>query len=109
LARLKSHPLWDEINSAKKRYHEVPYSRMVGEHTETGYIDLLCCASDRWQVIDFKTDSIHSDVVRNKLTAQYKQQMNRYQNAVETLLGQIPKSRICFLDDFETLNIVSVN
>jgi len=105
LERLRAHPLWDEIDSSQERYHEVPYSRMVGERAETGYIDLLYRASDGWQVVDFKTDSIRSDTVREKLTEQYRRQMNRYENAVETLLGQIPKSRICFLDDCESVNI----
>ena len=109
LERLRVHPLWEEINSISERHNEVPYSRMTGEHAETGYIDLLYRTSAGWQVVDFKTDSIQSDAIRNKLIAQYKQQMNRYENAVETLLGQIPKSRICFLDDYESVNIVSVN
>ena len=41
LERLRNHPLRSEIDAAAQRYHELPYSRRVDDHAETGYIDLL--------------------------------------------------------------------
>jgi hypothetical protein len=40
LARFQNHPLRAEIEAATQRYHELPYSRIVREYPETGYIDL---------------------------------------------------------------------
>ncbi len=106
LGRLRDHPLWDEMNSALERHHEVPYSRMVGEHAETGYIDLLYRTPAGWQVVDFKTDSIRSAAERETLISQYHRQMNRYAEAVTELLGELAKIQICFLDDVESINTV---
>ncbi|MGC4098975.1 MAG: 3'-5' exonuclease [Nitrospira sp.] len=108
LQRLREHPIWDEIDACPERYHEVPYSHMVGEHAETGYIDLLYLASDGWQVLDFKTDSIHNAIVREELIGQYSRQMHRYFSAVEMLLGQSVQVRICFLDDNSRVGIIKV-
>lgn len=99
LGRLRAHPLWDEIDSADERYHEVAYSRMVGERAETGYIDLLYRTQAGWQVVDFKTDSIRSSAEREALMAQYGRQMSRYADAVMGLLGEPAQVQICFLDD----------
>lgn len=99
LGRLRAHTLWEEIDSADERYHEVPYSRMDGERAETGYIDLLYRTQAGWQVVDFKTDSIRSSAEREALKAQYRRQMNRYAEAVAGLLGGPAQVQICFLDD----------
>jgi ATP-dependent exoDNAse (exonuclease V) beta subunit len=109
LGRLRAHPLWEEINSADEQHHEVPYSRMIGERSETGYIDLLLRKGSGWQVIDFKTDIIRNDAIREKSMIQYKVQMLRYENAIEMLLGQKPQVRVCFLDDNESINLVPVD
>ena len=109
LQRLRAHPLWDETNSVDEKHHEVPYTRIVGEYSETGYLDLLYRNQNGWQVIDFKTDIIHNDITRIKLISQYKSQMVRYEKAVETLLGQTPKVSICFLDDHGRINLVQIN
>jgi ATP-dependent helicase/nuclease subunit A len=109
LQRLRAHPLWDEANSVDERRHEVPYTRIVGEYSETGYLDLLYRNQNGWQVFDFKTDIIRNNATRAKLIAQYKSQMFRYEKAVETLLGQTPKVSICFLDDHGRINLVQIN
>jgi ATP-dependent exoDNAse (exonuclease V) beta subunit len=103
------HPLWKEIDSAEARYHEVPYTRMSGDHAETGYIDLLYCTPTGWQVVDFKTDVIRNDMTRSKLIEQYKFQMFRYEKAVSNLLGHKPDVCICFLDDNGSINLVQTN
>ncbi len=109
LERLQMHPLWNEIDSAEARYHEVPYTRMSGDHAETGYIDLLYCTPTGWQVVDFKTDVIRNDLTRSKLIEQYKFQLFRYEKAVSNLLGHKPDVCICFLDDHGSINLVQAS
>jgi ATP-dependent helicase/nuclease subunit A len=109
LKKLRAHPVWEEINSAQARYHEVPYSRMNGERAETGYIDLLYYTPTGWQVVDFKTDVIRNDATRAKLIEQYRFQLIRYEKAVNSLLGQTPAIYICFLDDHGYVNVVQAN
>ena len=109
IARFCDHPLRGEIASADERHHEVPYSRMSGERAESGYIDLLYRNEKGWQVIDFKTDGIRNEAMRNRLVAGYKSQLLRYENAIQSLLGQSPKISICFLDDQGSINLIQVN
>ena len=108
LNRLRAHPIWGEINSAQACYHEVPYSRMNGEHAETGYIDLLYLSPAGWQVVDFKTDLIRNEATRTKLVENYRFQLIRYEKAVRGLLGQTPAMSICFLDDHGSVNILQL-
>jgi ATP-dependent exoDNAse (exonuclease V) beta subunit len=108
LSRLRAHPIWEEINSARERYHEVPYSRMNGERAETGYMDLLYRSPAGWQVVDFKTDMIRDEETRSSLIEQYRFQLFRYKRAVHRLLKQTPAISICFLDDYGTVNLVHV-
>lgn len=106
LNRFSSHPLRSEIESAGVVYHEVPYSRMAGGRAETGYIDLVFRDDEGWQIVDFKTDAIYSDAHRAELVAQYAGQMRRYADAIEALLGQKARVRICFLDDMGKVGVV---
>lgn len=108
LGRLRSHPIWEDINSAESRYHEIPYLRMVGERSETGYIDLLYKHSHGWHVVDFKTDSIRTTEERDEILFSYKQQMDRYFKAVFELLKQKAEVQVCFLNDHENVSIVTV-
>jgi ATP-dependent helicase/nuclease subunit A len=108
LERLQAHPLWNEINSAAERYHEVPYSRAIMERPETGYIDLLYRNRTGWHVIDFKSDSIRSTQERDKLVTLYSRQLNRYFHAVRGLLGQSAQVGICFLDDIGTVDVINM-
>jgi len=99
LSRLRQHPIQQEIETALERYHEVPYTVMAGKHAESGYIDLLYRTPAGWQIIDFKTDAIHSDQQRISLISEYQKQLIRYRNAITKLLNAIPHANICFLDD----------
>ena len=107
LERMQAHPFWIELHSATQRYHEVPYSYLVENHAETGYIDLMCCTTAGWQIIDFKTDSIRSAAERDCLTEKYLRQMTKYRSAVEALIGESPSIYVCFLDDCESVNVIS--
>ena len=106
LERLQTHPLWEEINTAQERHHEIPYSRMTGDQAETGYIDLLYRTASGWQVLDFKTDLIRNVAQREALVAKYALQMQRYVSAVENLLAAPVQVRMCFLDDMGRVALV---
>ncbi len=108
LARFYDHPIRKEIEGSVARYHELPYTRMVNDHAETGYIDLLYQNAEGLQVLDFKTDSIHSAEQLDQLVGQYTRQMNRYEEVVNLLLGQTAQARICFLDVNGNIELVSI-
>jgi ATP-dependent helicase/nuclease subunit A len=99
LERLKLDPFWETLNSAEERHHEVPYSRISNDWAESGYIDLLCRIGSDWYIVDFKTDTIRSDQEREELIGQYSRQLQRYQSAVKSLIGQAAQAQLCFLDD----------
>jgi ATP-dependent helicase/nuclease subunit A len=99
LERLQAHPIWAEINSSAERHHEIPYTLKIGNKTETGYIDLLYRNTDRWKIIEFKTDPIYSPEQKRELLMQYTSQVQRYKRAVSQFLGTDAEVNICFLDD----------
>jgi ATP-dependent helicase/nuclease subunit A len=108
LARLQDHPLRKEIEDATECYHEVPYSRTITGCSETGYMDILYRTSAGWQIVDFKTDAIHTTAGRTRTVNLYLRQMQRYTSAVEVLLGVKPRTRICFLDDHGQIGLVEI-
>jgi ATP-dependent exoDNAse (exonuclease V) beta subunit len=99
IERFCAHPLREEIEHADERHHEVPYTRMNGDHSETGYIDLLYRKENEWFVLDFKTDAIHSEEQYKELVAKYSRQLERYASAIKQLFGQDVKLSLCFLDN----------
>jgi len=107
LERFRLHPLWDEIDTATERYHELPYIRMREDHSETGYIDLLYRNGTTWKIIDFKTDIIRDQTTQEKLVEQYKLQIHRYGEAIASLTGQMAESYLCFLDDHGAISTLS--
>lgn len=108
LNQLQAHPLWDEINDALERYHEVPYTRLVSGFTETGYIDLLYRTPEGWQVVDFKTDVLRGKDALEERSGEYQAQMHRYIDAIQVLMGGKPFVRMCFLDVDGQVRVVDV-
>jgi ATP-dependent helicase/nuclease subunit A len=108
LGRLSKSPLRKEIEEASERYHELPYTRMVSDHAETGYIDLLYRSADGWEIVDFKTDAIQSSAHRTELINAYTRQLYRYASVISTLLSENARRRICFLDDQGKVALVRV-
>jgi ATP-dependent exoDNAse (exonuclease V) beta subunit len=100
IGRFCAHPLWEEIEHADERHHEVPYTRMNGNRSETGYIDLLYRKANEWFVVDFKTDVIRSEEQYKELVGKYSRQLERYASAIKQLLGQDVRLSICFLDAY---------
>ena len=98
LQRLRTHPLWSEIDTASGRHHEVPFVHQENIGPDSGYIDLLYLKPNGWNLVDFKTDEIHSKEGLEEAIARYQPQIRRYIRAVRSQLGQDPIVRLCFLD-----------
>jgi len=95
LERFRAHPLFAELDSAK-RYHEIPYYTSA----RRGIIDLLYHTGDSWMIIDFKTDRADSEEQARAIIQQngYKIQIMRYVQAIKDQMEIIPRSRLVFLN-----------
>lgn len=99
LRRFHGHALFQEMDGAR-RLHELPYAMDGGEGLALGQIDILYRRNGQWHVVDFKTDKIvgAEGLARLLRETEYVAQVQRYGQAVERLLGEMPACAICFLD-----------
>lgn len=109
LQRFQQHKLFQEIISAEKRLHEVPYSYQRNGTAETGYIDLLYRHNSVWKLVDFKTDKIRDKAALQILLTEkdYIQQIQRYGTAVQHLLGITPQLMLVFLNFENDVHVVT--
>jgi len=100
VARFLQHPLWQGLQGAQQAFHEVPYARMVEGTMERGAIDILYRNDGGWHVLDVKTDHVESRQQANATMREnrYDEQLRRYGDAVQELLGATPTLRLVFLD-----------
>lgn len=99
LHRLRQDALWQEVSSAMRRHHEVPYTRMgERQRVDSGVIDLLYQTTEGWNLVDFKTDRIRDETELSTAVEQYAPQLRRYAFAAKELLGIDAAPAICFLD-----------
>ena len=99
LSRFKRHALFQKISSARRRFHEVPFTYLTPEDHEKGRIDLLFEDDDGWHLVDFKTDRIMGQAVLDeKMRDVYGPQLERYARSVRRLLGVNPHCMLCLLD-----------
>ncbi len=68
LNELRRHPLYAEMAGADERHHELPYTTPA-TGAPAGQIDLLFRRGETWTLVDFKTDRIRDDRVREVSTA----------------------------------------
>lgn len=108
LERLHAHPLWQEIHTVSERYHELPFTLQVNNHTQIGFIDLVYRDEVGWHIIDFKTDPIATTAQRDALVEKYTRQIQRYRQAVRQLLKVDPSAHLCFTDDGGNVSLVEV-
>ena len=108
LARLRQHPLWEEINGALERYSELPYTINLGGKLENRVIDLLYRNAGGWHLLDFKTDSIGSLAEKAKLAQYYTDQVQRYAQVAQLQMKQPVRAKLCFLDDQGQVAVVEV-
>ena len=100
LVRFQAHALFQEMEGAERRLHEVPYSRVVDGRVENGIIDALYLRDGSWTIVEFKTDEVGDQANLDRLLAEekYLDQAQRYATAVEELLTQRPRSVLCLLN-----------
>jgi len=102
LSRFKAHQLWQEIDTAVERYHELPYTRPGGRDIpaeETGYIDVLYRTGEEYKLVEFKTDNLRNSIMLEEMKERYLPQLRRYCAAVHQLMDVVPGGVLCFLDD----------
>lgn len=100
LRRFQQHPRFQEMTTADRRMHEVPFHLQQNGHPKTGYIDLLYQKDGTWRLVDFKTDRIRDiDALQQILDEKgYKQQVQDYGIAVRQLMGVSAQLEVCWLD-----------
>ena len=99
LERFMQHPLKLEIDAAEPCYHELPYVRPVpGRSPDSGIMDLLYRFEGQWKLIDFKADELRDEDDLIRAIEKHRHQMQRYAEAVRSLLGVSPSVQLCFLD-----------
>lgn len=108
LERLKGTDIYQAINHASERYHELPYSSMVKGTAQTGYIDLLYKTESGWHVVDFKTNTIVSKWEHDNLVAEYRAQVEQYVDVVKGFVGAVIDAALCFLDDQGVVSVEHV-
>ena len=102
LRNLTESDLWAEIQAAAQRMHEVPYAYLDpdGSASARGTIDLLYRTGDGWTLVDFKTDRTKDRAHMEAIIQEkgYDEQVRRYAEAVQAILGATPRALLCFLD-----------
>lgn len=101
LDRFQKTGLYQEMDKAKRRYHEVPFSfETQGGKVEKGKIDALYVKNHHWVLLEFKTDEVYSKEVLDELLEEedYLIQVKKYLAAAEKILGQQPEPVLCFLN-----------
>jgi ATP-dependent exoDNAse (exonuclease V) beta subunit len=94
LRRFQRQPLYAEMDAALERHHELPY---IESAAEWGFMDCLYRTPQGWVLVDFKTDELRSPQAVDAAVEKYRPQLLRYRQAAEQLLGQAPRTRMCFL------------
>ena len=98
LLRFKNSKAFSFIESAEKRWPELPFSLTIRNYTVNGRIDLLLKDSAGYMIIDFKTDTLENLNDLGKAIDEHKKQLENYRQALRTTLDEDPRCQICFLD-----------
>jgi len=109
LERFRSYDLYQEIEAAEIRKHEIPYTFIgSGNVADTGIMDLLYKNEEGWQVVDFKTDELSDEEDLEQAVKEYTAQLSGYSRAGQALLRENVLTRICFLDYQGGVKLVEV-
>ena len=109
LHRLQQHALYQEINNADERHHEVPYGVEDQPDDDFGRLDILYRVGNTWKIVDFKTDRLSSlQAIDPDRQQRYRLQLERYARAVQQQLGVAPQAAICYLDVAGRIEMVSI-
>lgn len=109
MQRLQKHPIYDEINHASRRYHEIPYELMDEPQNERGRLDVLYQTEGGWKIVDFKTDHLKSlSDLQEDRRAGYRAQLLRYQHSVSKQISEKPLTQLCFLNCGNGIEVVNL-
>jgi len=109
MQRLQEHPIYEEINQASRRYHEIPYELKDESQNERGRLDVLYQTERGWKIVDFKTDQLATLTdLDEERKVEYRTQLLRYQNSVFQQLKEIPVAQFCFLNCGNTIQLVNL-
>lgn len=109
LHRLHKHKVFDEINQASRRYHEVPYELQDEPQNERGRLDVLYQTERGWKIVDFKTDQLTSLAdLDEERKSDYRAQLLRYQHSVFQQLKEMPVAQFCFLNCGNSIQLVNL-
>ena len=98
LSNLRSHPLYEQIQQAQRRYHELPFIVNSAVGTLHGVIDLLYQNSqDEWHLLDWKTERVLSNEAGER-ARQHMKQLAVYSRAAEIVVGVRAEVWIVFLN-----------
>ncbi|GIK40341.1 MAG: hypothetical protein BroJett011_41740 [Chloroflexota bacterium] len=100
LQHFQQHPLYETMNQAAQRLHEVPYTLTIDGIIQSGIIDALYLQDGVWTVVEFKTDLVHDEAERVSILSNtdYLAQIQRYQQVVKQMVGQEPRTLLCWLN-----------
>lgn len=100
LQRFQQHPLYQTMNQATQRLHEIPYTLTIDKNIQSGTIDALFLQNGAWTVVEFKTDLVRDEAERVSIlsSTDYLAQVQRYQQVVKQMIGQEPQLLICWLN-----------
>ena len=97
ISNLLSHPLYEQINFAKKRYHELPFSYVSPIGPLHGVIDLIYqSANGDWHLIDWKTEWTPESEIE-EVIGDFIPQLAAYKMAVKDTMSIESEATICFL------------
>lgn len=97
LGRLRGSSLYREIDGARRRYSELPFTSETEQGLRHGKIDLLY--QDKagvWRLIDWKTEWSPAEAVPER-AREHRFQVAAYAQAAERLLGVQVDTSVCFL------------
>ena len=97
LQNLKYHSVYQDVQGAQRRFHEMPFTLSSNLGTLHGIIDLLYQdQSGGWHLLDWKTEwTLAVDVEEN--AHQHLMQMAAYAQAARKSLQAQPEVALCFL------------
>ncbi len=100
LLRFQDHTLYQAMDRAEQRRHEVPYNLLINGEHENGVIDSLFLRDEIWTIVEFKTDRLGDETQLNTLLAEsdYLSQAVRYADAVKHTLAKSPQAILCWLN-----------
>ena len=109
LMKLKNHSIYQNIQQAQQRYHEVPFTQTTSVGTLHGVIDLLYQDQNgTWHLLDWKTEwSPKAETEEN--AQEHLMQMAAYSQAIQGSMGVEPEVGICFMVPETTYHSLSIN